>query len=108
MLSCGLKPNVRTFTALVGALANARQWDRALEVLARMRTPAWGGVAPNSYTYTALLKASTWGAPGCQLTAWAPASARPPLASPKSTRIRIGCAPMRRLVLLGDARGGRT
>lgn len=52
-----VKPNVRTYTALVTAMGNAQQWDRALEIVRRMKAQAqWGGCEPNAYTYSALLK----------------------------------------------------
>ena len=58
MGSAGIKPNVRTYTALITALGNASEWDRALGLLRRMRAcSAPGGVEPNAYTYSALIKA---------------------------------------------------
>ena len=58
MASAGIKPNVRTYTALITALGNASEWDRALGLLRRMRAcGAPGGVEPNAYTYSALIKA---------------------------------------------------
>jgi pentatricopeptide repeat protein len=58
MASAGIKPNVRTYTALITALGNASEWDRALSLLRRMRAcNAPGGVEPNAYTYSALIKA---------------------------------------------------
>ena len=58
MASAGIKPNVRTYTALITALGNASEWDRALGLLRRMRAcSAPGGVEPNAYTYSALIKA---------------------------------------------------
>lgn len=56
MLGYGLKPNVRTYTALLTALGNGNQWERAVEMLRLMQTPEWGSVQPNAYTYSALLK----------------------------------------------------
>ncbi len=56
MLANGVRPNARTYTALLSALGNARRWARAVEVLGRMQSPEWGGVQPNAYTYSALLK----------------------------------------------------
>ncbi|KAG2430965.1 hypothetical protein HYH02_013498 [Chlamydomonas schloesseri] len=56
MLSNSVRPNARTYTALMAALGNAKRWARAVEVLGRMQTPEWGGVQPNAYTYSALLK----------------------------------------------------
>ncbi|PNH05481.1 hypothetical protein TSOC_008251 [Tetrabaena socialis] len=56
MLGNAVRPNARTYTALMAALGNAKRWGRAVEVLARMQTPEWGGVQPNAYTYSALLK----------------------------------------------------
>ena len=54
----GVRPNVRTYTALVTALGNGQQWERALGTLATLRAdPSPGRVEPNAYTYSALLKA---------------------------------------------------
>lgn len=55
----GVKPNVRTFTALITALGNDKQWDRALTTIRSMKaSSAWqSSVEPNAYTYSALLKA---------------------------------------------------
>ena len=48
-----IRPNVRTFTALITALGVAKQWDRALGVLRRMKQQAPGsGSEPNAYTYS--------------------------------------------------------
>ncbi len=53
----GVRPNVRTYTALITAMCNAKQWDRALETLHRMKTSqSLGHVEPNAYTYSAILK----------------------------------------------------
>lgn len=53
-----MRPNVRTYTALVTALGNGGQWQRALDMLAAMRREGPGGhVEPNAYTFSALLKA---------------------------------------------------
>lgn len=53
MLRSDIKPNVRTYTALIAALGNAGQWERALEVVQRMRRHAYGsGIEPNAYTYS--------------------------------------------------------
>jgi len=53
-----VRPNVRTYTALVTALGNGGQWARALDTLGAMRREGPGGhVEPNAYTYSALLKA---------------------------------------------------
>lgn len=58
MVAAGIKPNVRTFTALMTAFGTAREWERALSLLRSMRTQAGaGGVEPNAYTYSALIKA---------------------------------------------------
>ena len=54
MHEAGVRPNVRTYTALVTALGNAHQWDRAFATVHQMR--ASRGVEPNAYTYSALLK----------------------------------------------------
>ena len=52
-----MRPNVRTYTALVTALGNGGQWQRALDMLAAMRREGPGGhVEPNAYTFSALLK----------------------------------------------------
>lgn len=56
MLANGVRPNARTYTALMAALGNAKRWGRAVEVLSRMQSTEWGGVQPNAYTYSALLK----------------------------------------------------
>jgi pentatricopeptide repeat protein len=61
MLGNGVRPNARTYTALMAALGNAKRWGRAVEVLALMQTPEWGGVQPNAYTYSALLKVRALG-----------------------------------------------
>ena len=54
----GVKPNVRTYTALIAALGAARQWERALATLRSLCEDASAGrVEPNAYTYSALLKA---------------------------------------------------
>lgn len=54
----GVKPNVRTYTALITALGNAKQWKRALNILKAMKHDTSGNhVEPNAYTYSALLKA---------------------------------------------------
>ena len=53
----GVKPNVRTYTALVTALGNAQQWDRALKLLRGMKQPHGSSIEPNAYTYSALIKA---------------------------------------------------
>ena len=54
----GVKPNVRTYTALITALGNAKQWKRALKTLEAMKHDTSGNhVEPNAYTYSALLKA---------------------------------------------------
>jgi hypothetical protein len=57
--SAGVKPNVRTFTALVTAMANDCQWRRALLTVRRMKgnRASASTVEPNAYTYSALLKA---------------------------------------------------
>ncbi len=48
-----IKPNVRTYTALISSLATAGQWERALEVLQRMRKRVYGvNAEPNAYTYS--------------------------------------------------------
>lgn len=54
-----MKPNVRTYTALVTAMGNARQWSRALATIERMKHTqvANSSVEPNAYTYSALIKA---------------------------------------------------
>ncbi len=65
MLSAAVRPNARTFTALMAALGNAKRWGRAVEVLRRMQTPEWGSVAPNAYTYSALLKVGEAVVEGC-------------------------------------------
>ena len=53
----GVKPNVRTYTALITALGNAKQWKRALHTLQRLKTDMSAArVEPNAYTYSALLK----------------------------------------------------
>lgn len=59
MLANAVRPNARTYTALMAALGNAKRWGRAVEVLRRMQSPEWGCVQPNAYTYSALLKVST-------------------------------------------------
>lgn len=57
MLSAGIRPNVRTYTALVAALGRGSQWPRAQRLLRDMRRGApWAGAEPNAYTYSALLK----------------------------------------------------
>ncbi len=58
MLRSGVKPNVRTYTALVTSMGNARQWHKALELIQQMKVAAvnGSGVDPNAYTYSALLK----------------------------------------------------
>ena len=54
----GVKPNVRTYTALITALGNGKQWSRALKTLEAMKHDTSGNhVEPNAYTYSALLKA---------------------------------------------------
>lgn len=54
----GVKPNVRTYTALIAALGAAKQWERALATLRSLREDKSAGhVEPNAYTYSALLKA---------------------------------------------------
>lgn len=53
----GVKPNVRTYTALITALGNAKQWSRALELLRSLKADTSSGrIEPNAYTYSALLK----------------------------------------------------
>jgi pentatricopeptide repeat protein len=53
-----VKPNVRTYTALIAALGAAKQWERALGTLRSLREDTSAGrVEPNAYTYSALLKA---------------------------------------------------
>ena len=47
---------MRTYTALMTAMGNAKEWARAVEMLYKMQLPEWGKVAPNAYTYSALLK----------------------------------------------------
>ena len=57
MHGAGIRPNVRTYTALVAALGRGGQWDRARRLLGDMRRGCpWGGAEPNAYTYSALLK----------------------------------------------------
>ncbi len=57
MHSAGIRPNVRTYTALVAALGRGGQWERARRLLGDMRRGCpWGGAEPNAYTYSALLK----------------------------------------------------
>jgi pentatricopeptide repeat protein len=57
MLSSGIRPNVRTYTAMIAALGRASQWTRAQRLLQDMRRGApWAGAEPNAYTYSALLK----------------------------------------------------
>ena len=54
----GVKPNVRTYTALITALGNAKQWKRAMSTLDAMKHDTSSNhVEPNAYTYSALLKA---------------------------------------------------
>ena len=50
---------MRTFTALVTAMGNDSQWERAIGTIRDMRGQAgWAtAVEPNAYTYSALLKA---------------------------------------------------
>lgn len=56
--SVEIKPNVRTYTALVTALGNGRQWKEAFLLIQQMRSNSgFNGVEPNAYTYSALLKA---------------------------------------------------
>ena len=53
-----MKPNVRTYTALIAALGAAKQWERALATLRSLGDDSSAGrVEPNAYTYSALLKA---------------------------------------------------
>ena len=53
MMRSDIKPNVRTYTALITALGNARQWDKALDIVARMKRHGYGaGIEPNAYTYS--------------------------------------------------------
>lgn len=56
MLRSGLQPNVRTYTALMSAMAVGGQCVRAVEVLYKMQLPEWGSVAPNTYSYSVLIK----------------------------------------------------
>jgi pentatricopeptide repeat protein len=35
---------VRTYTALLTSLGNAKQYDRAVEMLYKMQLPEWGGI----------------------------------------------------------------
>ena len=63
----GVKPNVRTYTALVTALGNAQQWDRALKLLRGMKQPHGSSIEPNAYTYSALIKALGEQVGGCLL-----------------------------------------
>ena len=52
-----MRPNVRTYTALITAMANAHEWERAVDTLRRMKQDSsWRRVEPNAYTYSALLK----------------------------------------------------
>lgn len=52
-----MKPNVRTYTALITALGNAKQWKRALGTLRCLKNDTSSArVEPNAYTYSALLK----------------------------------------------------
>lgn len=52
-----VKPNVRTYTALITALGNAKQWKRAMATLHAMKNDKSGTyVEPNAYTFSALLK----------------------------------------------------
>ena len=44
----GVRPNVRTFTALITALGNAKQWDRALSTLRRMKSEPGQVSSPHS------------------------------------------------------------
>ena len=63
MLQAGVKPNVRTYTALIAALGAAKQWERALATLRSLGDDSSAGrVEPNAYTYSALLKA--WASTG--------------------------------------------
>ncbi len=56
-LQAGVRPNVRTYTALITALGNAKQWKRELHTLQRLKTDMSANrVEPNAYTYSALLK----------------------------------------------------
>lgn len=58
IIPADIKPNVRTYTALITALGNGRQWNEAFTLIQRMRGGnGQGGVEPNAYTYSALLKA---------------------------------------------------
>ena len=60
MLDNKVSPNVRTYTALMSAFANAREWERAFQLLAKMYRPRNKDIVcvkPNAYTYSALLKA---------------------------------------------------
>ena len=53
MMRSDIKPNVRTYTALITALGNARQWEKALDIVARMKRHGYGaGIEPNAYTYS--------------------------------------------------------
>lgn len=54
-----MKPNVRTFTALITAMGNDGQWERASATIRSMKNSGgWAqSVEPNAYTYSALLKA---------------------------------------------------
>jgi pentatricopeptide repeat protein len=57
LVQAGVRPNVRTYTALITALGNAKQWSRALELLQSLKSDTSGTrVEPNAYTYSALLK----------------------------------------------------
>ena len=58
MLAAGIKPNVRTYTALMTAFSNAREWERARSLLRSMHAQqGHAAVEPNAYTYSALIKA---------------------------------------------------
>ena len=66
MLRSDIKPNVRTYTALITALGNARQWERALDIVARMKRHGYGaGIEPNAYTYSGGLLCWRAGCTGC-------------------------------------------
>jgi pentatricopeptide repeat protein len=54
-----LKPNVRTYTALLTALGNAARWGRAVALLFTMQRPDSGGVQVSVCSVTIKLVAGT-------------------------------------------------
>mmetsp|Transcript_8498 Transcript_8498/g.24365 ORF Transcript_8498/g.24365 Transcript_8498/m.24365 type:complete len:757 (-) Transcript_8498:177-2447(-) len=56
MLRNGITPSVYTYSAVISTMVICGELNSALRMLYKMQIPAWGGVQPNAYIYSQLIK----------------------------------------------------